>query len=111
MGTLDPGWRRVAAALVEQHGEALGQRCMAAVAGRLEVLGLLGDMARDAAPLLDLNVGQEEGWEEDSLEAELRLSIGGHSLPPPGGGKRLRACGRGARRANPPPSAWLKIRR
>ena len=77
--TLDPGWRRAAAGLVEQHWEVLGRRCAAAVAGRLEVLALLGDMARDSAPLLDLDVGEEE-WEEeeDSLESELRLSIGVH---------------------------------
>jgi hypothetical protein len=51
----------------------------------MEVLRLLGDMARDAAPLLDLDVYKESGWEEEeSLESELLLSIGG--TPPRGSG-------------------------
>ncbi len=76
-GPLDPAWRRAAAELAEQHGEALGRRCAAAVAGRMEVLVLLSDMARDAAPLLDLHVEEEDDWgEEHSLELELLLGIG-----------------------------------
>ena len=85
--------KRVVDEASPELGEAFGQKSTASLASRLRALALLSELAREAAPLLDLpgedregQAGDDEEWvvdveeaeeaEEGSLEWELRQSLG-----------------------------------